>query len=154
MLRLTLAAFHLFALGIGLGAVWARARALRGPLDPGSLRSAFKADTWWGIAAGLWIGTGLWRLLAGTERATGYYMSNHAFFGKMGLFLLVLALEVWPMITLIRWRRAGARGDIDTDALAPRARRIGAISYVEAVLVLLMVVAAVAMARGYGSAGG
>lgn len=154
MLRLALAVFHLFAFGIGLGAVWARARALRGPLDSGSLRRAFQADTWWGVAAGLWISTGLWRLLAGTEKATGYYMSNHIFLGKMGLFLLILALEIWPMITLIRWRRTGAASGSDIAALAPRARRISAISYVEAVLVLLMAAAAVAMARGYGSAGG
>lgn len=81
-------------------------------------------------------------------------MSNHIFLGKMGLFLLILALEIWPMITLIRWRRTGAASGSDIAALAPRARRISAISYVEAVLVLLMAAAAVAMARGYGSAGG
>ena len=70
MLRLLLAALHLIALGIGLGAVWARGNALNRPLDRAAMVRAFHADTWWGIAAVLWISTGLWRLLAGTEKAT------------------------------------------------------------------------------------
>ena len=48
------AALHLFALGIGLGAVWARARALSGPLDPNGLKRVFAADGWWGGAGCCW----------------------------------------------------------------------------------------------------
>ena len=110
MLRVTLAALHLIALGIGLGAVWARARALNEqPLTIDSARRAFAADTWWGFAAGLWIATGLWRLLAGTEKQTSYYMQNHIFFAKMGFLVLILALEMWPMITL--FAGVSPRGD-------------------------------------------
>jgi putative membrane protein len=151
MLRLVLAWSHLLALGIGAGAVWARARALGGPLDLAALRRAFAADTWWGLAAALWIGTGLWRLFAGTEKATGYYLANHAFWGKMGLLGLILVLEAWPMATLIRWRLAVGRGA--APATEGAARRIAIISYVQAALVTLMVGAAVAMARGYGARG-
>src|SRR5207247_5390021 len=57
-IRWLLAAVHLLALGVGLGAVWARGRALQAPLDVPALRRVFSADTWWGIAAVLWIGTG------------------------------------------------------------------------------------------------
>ena len=148
MLRLTLAWLHLLALGIGLGAVWARARALGAMSDRAGLRRAFVADTWWGIAAAVWIGTGLWRLLAGTEKATDYYLANHAFWAKMGFFGLILALEAWPMTTLIRWRIAAGRGAPTPTPSA--AGRVATISYVQAVLVVLMVGAAVAMARGYG----
>src|SRR4029079_871880 len=109
MLRLALAALHLLALGIGLGAVWGRARALGGPRDSRALRRALAADGWWGIAALPWIGTGLWRLLAGPEKATGYYLRNHLFMAKMGLLVLVLLLEAWPMVTLVRLRRDPAR---------------------------------------------
>lgn len=154
MLRLALAALHLLALGVGLGAVWARARALGAhPLDVAAVRRALAADTWWGIAALLWIGTGLWRLLAGTEKATGYYLHNHAFFAKMGCLLLILGLEVWPMVTLIRWRVALGRAGGDWPPDARGAARIRGISYAEAALVVAMVVAAVMMARGYGYRG-
>ena len=56
MLRWTLAALHLTALGFGLGAVWVRARALRGPFDPAGLHRVFAADSWWALAGALWIG--------------------------------------------------------------------------------------------------
>ena len=152
MLRITLAILHLVALGIGLGAVWARARALgQSPLDRHAARRAFAADGWWGVAAVLWIVTGLWRLLAGTEKATAYYLSNHAFMAKLGFFAAILLVELWPALTLIRWRRAAARGGASWTPHAPSAARIRVISYLEAALVIAMVCAAVLMARGYGA---
>jgi len=143
MLRIALAALHLLALGIGLGAVWSRARLLGGRFDSGAVRRALVVDSWWGVAAVVWLATGLWRLFAATEKATTYYMTNRVFFAKMGMFVLVLILEIGPMITLLRWRRG-----MQPDAAA--AKRIATISYVECLLVIAMVVAAVAMARGYG----
>lgn len=152
MIRLTLAALHLIALGLGLGAVLARGSALREALLPGALRRAFRADMTWGIAFGLWLATGLWRLFAETDKTVGYYMTNHVFFAKMGFLAVILALELWPMITLIRWRsalRKGATPEQTVDASA--ARRIATISHVQATLVVLMVFAASAMARGLGA---
>jgi putative membrane protein len=141
------AALHLLALGIGLGAVWCRGLALRSSVDPPALRRVFLADTLWAVAAVLWISTGLWRLLAGLEKGTGYYLQNHLFLTKMGLLALVLVLEVRPMMTLIRWRAASARGDaLDTRGAPTMAR----ISFVQAGLIALMVLAATAMARGVG----
>jgi len=153
MLRLFLAAMHLIALGIGLGAVWARASALSRPLDRAAMVRAFRADTWWGIAAALWIATGLWRLLGGTEKSTSYYMRNHVFFTKMSFLVIILLLEIGPMITLIRWRQIAGRGTSAWNPNPAAARRIARISYIEAALVIAMVFAAVAMARGYGERG-
>jgi putative membrane protein len=150
MLRLTLAWLHLLALGIGLGAVLTRASSLREPITPGSLRRAFRSDMMWGIAAMIWIGTGLWRLFASTEKSTSFYLDNRLFWTKMGLLLAILVLEVWPMVTLIRWRIASAkRTGPNTNAWPRTARRIAAISTLQAVLVAAMVLVAVAMARGY-----
>ena len=148
-LRLALAWLHLLALGVGLGGVWGRARALhdslREPVDDRAVKRALVADSWWGAAAVVWLVTGLWRLIAGTEKSTTYYLSNHAFYAKMAMFIAILALEVWPMVTLIRWR---------TRTREPNPRDIGrieVISYVECALVVGMVLAAVAMARGFGA---
>ncbi len=146
MLRLLLAATHLLALGIGLGAVWTRARALRGIVDNAAIRRAFAADAWWGIAAVLWLATGLTRLLAGTEKSVAYYVRNPLFHLKMGLFVLVLLLEIWPMITLIRWRRALGRNQT---ASFGSARRIARISTIEAFIIVIIVFVATALARGY-----
>ncbi len=146
--RWLLAGFHLLALGIGLGAVWARRVALTSRLDPAGLRSVFLADTFWGMAAGLWIATGLWRLLAGVEKDTAYYLHNHLFLGKMALLAVILVLEVRPMMTLIRWRRQVARGEQPDTSTAPGLARI---SLVQAGLVALMVFLAAGMARGLGA---
>jgi len=147
LIRWLLAALHLVALGIGLGAVWARARALRRPLDAGGLRRVFYADTWWGIAALVWIATGLLRAFGGWEKGAAYYLRNHVFLTKMGLLALVLALEVWPMVTLIRWRIRQRKGEaVDTG----RAPTFALISTIQAALVVAMVFAATAMARGLG----
>jgi putative membrane protein len=149
MIRILLAWTHLLALGIGLGAVWTRSLALRGSVDVASLRRAFVADTWWGVAAGIWLITGLWRIFGSTEKSTDYYMSNHFFMAKMGLFVLILVLEIRPMVTLVKWRRAVSKQDFAVENIADVANRIALISQVEAILVVLMVFAAVAMARGF-----
>lgn len=138
---------HLLGLGIGLGAVWARARAFGRPLDTAGLRRVVQADAWWGVAALIWIATGLVRVIGGLEKGTDYYLGNHVFWAKMSLLLIVLLLEVGPAVTLARWRAHLARGTQPDTAPAARFARI---SYVQAGLVLLMVLAAAAMARGIG----
>ena len=148
MLRWTLAALHLLGFGIGLGAVWARGRSIgTRPLDLPALHRTFAADSWWGVSAIVLIGTGLWRLLAGTEKPTAYYLSNHVFFGKMALLVSILLLEIWPMITLIRWRVLVAKGSLPDPSPASAVARI---SYLQALLLIGMVLAATAMARGMG----
>ena len=111
LVRWLFAALHLLGLGVGLGAVWARARALRGPLDIAGLRRVFYADGWWGGAAAIWISTGLVRLLAGFEKSMDYYLHNHVFWGKMTLLLAILVLEVSPIVTLARWRARVRHGE-------------------------------------------
>ena len=153
MLRIALAAVHLLALGTGLGAIHSRARALRQlSVAPDALGRAFAADGWWGIAFLLWVTTGLWRALAGTEKVSAYYWSNHVFYAKMGLLAIVVALEIWPMVTLIRWRVANGKKTLaGPGELAPTAKRLARVSDVQTLLIIAMVVAAVMMARGYGA---
>lgn len=141
------ASLHLLALGIGLGAVWTRGQALRSPLSREAFRRVFLADNFWGLAALLWIGTGLWRLFGGLEKGTGYYLQNHVFYAKMAFLLLILLLEIGPMVTLVKWRRIVGQGEMPDTSTA---RRLATISFVQAGLVVLMVFAATAMARGIG----
>ena len=131
----------------GLGAVWARGRALRSRLDSAGLGAVFLSDMWWGLAAFLWIGTGLWRLLAGTEKDLAYYLQNHLFLGKMALFALVLGLEIRPMITLIGWRRLASKGQQPDTT---RAGLLARISFAQAGLIVIIIFLAAGMARGYG----
>lgn len=141
-------AIHLLALGIGLGAIWMRGRSFLGDLDTAGVKRTLRADTFWGVAALLWISTGLLRAFAGLEKGTSYYVHNDAFLVKMGLLVLILALEVAPMVQLIRWRmRLGSDGTVNV----ARAATFGRISQLQLLLVVAMVVAAVAMSKGIGS---
>jgi uncharacterized membrane protein len=55
-------------------------------------------------------------------------------------------------VTLIRWRKALASGGtVEQVADTRAARRITTISHLQAGLIVLMVIAATAMARGYGT---
>jgi putative membrane protein len=152
MLRIALASLHLLALGLGLGAVFTRSAALHArPLTARDVKRALKADSYWGIAALLWLGTGVWRLVAHTEKPMTYYGHNVAFLAKMGGFILILLLELWPAITLVRWRSAARRGGSSWHPPEGSARSIAMIGHIEATIVIVMVVLATAMARGYGA---
>jgi len=149
-IRWILAALHLLALGIGLGAIVWRARSLRSLPDGtsdggGSLKNVLFSDTLWGIAALLWISTGLVRAFGGLEKGSSYYLNSTAFWIKMALLVVILLMEVWPMATFIGWRvRLGQGGTVDTS----RANTLATISVVQSVLVVGMIFAATAMARG------
>jgi putative membrane protein len=140
-------ALHIFAIVLGLSSVYLRGRALKGRLDDTGLRRLFATDTVWGVAAALFLATGLLRAFGGLEKGTTYYLSSHLFWTKMTLFVLIVALEIWPMVTFIRWRsivRRGGRPDTS------RARTLYAITHVEMALAVVMVFVASFMARGYG----
>lgn len=140
-----LAALHLITLGFGYGFCWMRAYALRNLLATSGTRPVFFADNLYGVAALLWIATGLLRAFGGYAKGTEYYLESNAFWIKMGLFLIVFALEIYPMITLIRWRMLERKGEPIDFKPAPT---LGLISYIEVVLLTAIVFVAVAMARG------
>ena len=142
---------HLLALAIGFGAIWSRRTALVGLLDDAGIRRVLTADTWWGVAALVWVGTGLVRLFGGTDKVTDYYLDNWMFWAKMVSFVVVVLHEIRPAITFVGWRkslRAGQRPDTS------RAARIATVSAIQAFLVIVMVALATAMARGWGSMAG
>jgi len=141
------AALHYLALALGLSAVFLRGRALKGPLDRERLRRLFAADAVWGVAALLWLATGLLRAFAGLEKGSGFYLASRLFWLKLALFALVVALEIWPMLTLMRWRRAVGAGRAPDTSAAPALFHI---NHVELALVVIIVFVASFMARGFG----
>lgn len=147
MVSAVVSALHVLALAIGLPSVFLRGRSLKGPLDRQELRRLFAADTVWGIAAALWLTTGLLRAFAGLEKGTAFYLASPLFWLKLGLFLLIVALEIRAMVTFMRWRRALGRGTMpDTSA----ARALYLLNHIELALVVVIVFVAAFMARGFG----
>ena len=148
MISAIVSALHLLALAIGLPAVYLRGRALRGRLDAAGLRSLFAADTVWGVAALLWLATGLLRAFGGLEKGTAYYLASRLFWAKMALFVLILLLELPPMLAFIRWRTQLRRGQAPDTS---RARAFYILNHIEMAIVVLMVFVAAFMARGFGA---
>lgn len=140
-----IASLHLLALPIGLGGVWIRGRELSAAPDDAALRRAFTASSAWDAAVVVWILTGAWRAFGGLEKGTAYSLSQPMFHLKLGLVVIVVLLELWPMATLIRWRSEQKRGKT-VDAVA--ASTIVLISRVQAAMVLVITFVATALARG------
>ncbi|MBO1538301.1 DUF2214 family protein [Pseudomonas sp. OA65] len=144
----SLAAIHLLAFALGFWAVLTRGTALRrlaGGVD--AVRGVLVADNVWGLSALVLLMTGGMRAFGGFEKGTDYYLHQPLFHLKMTLLLLILLLEIVPMIALIKWRMALGKGT----AIDPsKAGRLARISHIEALLLILMVVAATGMARGVG----
>jgi putative membrane protein len=150
VLAVLFAGLHYLALPTGMGGLFMRGRylrALRGRgRDAGVLKSLFAADTFWGIAALLWVATGLTRAFGGIEKQPDFYLRNGMFWVKMNLFLLIFLLELAPMIAFIRWRGAEKR-----QAPLPGFERLPlfvGINHLQLALLIFMPFVAAAMARG------
>jgi len=139
-----LSAIHVLTLGLGLGAVFLRGRALARPLDETGWRTLLAADNVWGVAAGLWIASGLARVFFGGKEPA-FYWRNGFFWTKVALFGLVFVLELAPMRTFIRVRAARGRGAPLPQFPVETYRRINT---AEVALVVTIVLVAAFMARG------
>jgi len=139
-----LSAIHVLTLVLGLGAVVMRGHALARPLDEAGWQRLLAADNLWGMAAGLWIASGLARVFFGGKEPS-FYWHNGFFWIKLALFGLVFALELTPMMTFIRVRTARRRRTALPRFSIDVYRRINT---AEVVLVVAIVFAAAFMARG------
>lgn len=144
-----LAAIHLLAFAMALSGVLARGKALRSLVDsePPTVGRVLTADNIWGISALVLLVTGGLRAFGGYEKGSEYYLHQPLFHVKMTLLVLILLLELAPMIRFIKWRIALARG---THLDLHQAGLFARISHLQALLVVLMMIAATGMARGVG----
>lgn len=144
-----LAAVHLLAFAMALSAVLARGKALRSLVEsePSTVRRVLITDNIWGISALVLLVTGGLRAFGGYEKGSDYYLHQPLFHVKMTLLVLILLLELAPMIRFIKWRIALARG---THLDLHQAGLFARISHLQALLVVLMMIAATGMARGVG----
>ncbi|WGS48885.1 DUF2214 family protein [Paraburkholderia sp. D15] len=147
LVRWLLAALHLLAFGLAFASILRRTWALRRAAVPAALRSVFRADTRWGLAALVLVVTGLMRAFGGYEKGADYYLHEPLFHVKMTLLVLILILEVPSMLALIRWRAAVRKGLVPD---LSKARSYARYSVIQTVLLVLMVFAATGMARGIG----
>ena len=108
-----------------------------------------QVDAAYGAVAGVVIVVGIIRVIFG---AVGweYYVSNHAFWGKMTAFLVMGLLTIQPTIAVRKWLKASKDA---SDYVVPEGEIATSRRFVmlQAGVLLLIPIFAAAMARGYGS---
>ena len=139
-----LSAVHVLTLALGLGALFMRGRALARPLDEAGWARLLAADNVWGIAAGLWIASGLGRVFFGGKEPS-FYWHNGFFWVKLALFGVIFGLELTPMRTFVRVRSARRHHTALPRFPVDTYRRINS---AEIALVVIIVFVAAFMARG------
>lgn len=104
------------------------------------------ADAVLGAAAAVLLIVGLSRVMW-FEKGPAYYFSNHAFLGKLSIFVIVAALSIVPTIEFLKWRKATEQGRLP-DVSAAKLRTMRMIIHVELAAIVLILLFAAIMARG------
>ena len=105
-------------------------------------------DLFYGIAAGIVFLTGLLRF-AYFGKGIHFYLGNPLFYVKVGMFLLVALISVYPTRRFLAWRKMLTQGD--PPALDPHTvTRLRIVIRLELGLLLVIPLLAVLMARGTG----
>ena len=106
------------------------------------------SDKWFGILAGVVLIVGFLRAIH-FEKSWACYSSNLFFHTKLGLFVLIGLLSIYPTIRFLKWRKQTKQGEAPVVA-AGEYWRIMLVLRVELVLLLGMALCASLMARGVG----
>ncbi len=106
-----------------------------------------KVDLVYGIASGAVLLTGVARTWWGVK-GTSWYWTNPLLHTKLALFVVIGLLSIKPTLMFARWRRElRATGALPSDGEVRQARRF---VMVQAHLLVLIPLAAVFLARGFG----
>ena len=122
---------------------------LRPGLSGARIRQLAQIDAAYGGVAGLVIVVGIIRVIFGV-RGWEYYVTNHAFWGKMAALLVVGLLTIQPTMAIRKWLKAVGTDEsyVPPPAEIATSRRL---VHIQAGILLLIPIFAAAMARGYGS---
>jgi putative membrane protein len=142
---LLLAILHHFLVFSLAGLLAAELVLLRPGLSGSNLSLLGRIDGAYGGIAGAVVVVGICRVIFGLK-GWEYYISNHAFWGKMITFVIVGLLSIRPTMRILAWRRSGMAVVPDGEVLAVRSWIKG-----EFLFLALVIVFAAAMARGVGS---
>jgi putative membrane protein len=121
---------------------------LRGELNASTARRIQVYDLAYGISAGLVFVVGALRVLY-FEKGAVYYLHSVPFIAKLSLFLLIGLLSIYPTMEFLSWSKYLRQGQVPPLG-EPKLRRILAVIHLELAGVVLLILCAALMARGYG----
>lgn len=124
---------------------------LRAPLTASSAQSLVRMDAMYGASAGIVLIVGFVRVFQ-TEKGADYYFGSGPFLLKLGLFIAVGLLSIYPTLRFLRWRKALRQGQVPVVDEATR-RRLRTIIHLELLALFVIMLCAALMARGIGFLG-
>jgi putative membrane protein len=117
-------------------------------LTPTSARSLLRMDAAYGISATVLLVVGFLRVFY-TEKGAAYYFSSGTFLAKIGLFVIVGLLSIYPTVQFLGLRKALQRNEVPV-LDASRKRTLRMIIHIELTLLFAIMLFAALMARGIG----
>jgi putative membrane protein len=109
-------------------------------------RKIQKCDLWYGILAGVILVVGFLRVVY-FEKGSGFYFSSPFFLIKLGLFLAVGLISIYPTMKFIAWRK-DTRQDKSPTISEQDFSRISLVLNVEMIMLIALILSASLMARG------
>lgn len=116
-------------------------------LNEAVVRRLGRVDLLYGLFAVLVLASGLARIHFGMK-GSGWYWSHPLLHLKLTLFVVIGLISIPPTLAFRRWRRALDAGQGLPDA--PAVRRVRRLVMIESHLLVLLPLAAVFLARGFG----
>lgn len=138
---------HLFAFMVTACIVYEFV-AYRKGLTVEEARRIQRVDLMYGISAGLLIVVGLLRVFY-FEKGANFYLNNPVYWTKMGLFVIVGLLSIYPTVRFLKWNavlKENKSPEIPDDEF----KRIGLFLWLEIAGIVLILFAAPMMAREIG----
>jgi len=114
-------------------------------MSRGNLKLVSRIDGLYGLAAIMVVGMGLWMWLGPVGKPAQFYSSNPLFHTKVGLFILIGILSIWPTVFFIKNRKGDPTEKIDVP------KHIRMLVYLEVGLLAVIPLLAIMMARGINS---
>jgi putative membrane protein len=122
---------------------------VRGPIDFPTARRLQRTDAVFGLAATVLVVAGLVRVFF-VEKGASYYFSNGPFLIKLGLFIAVGLVSIYPTKVFLSWRKA-TRASVAPQVDAETMMKLKRVIHLELAGIVVIILCAILMARGVGS---
>ncbi len=140
--------FHYFSFMLCFGALVLEKKLLKTSPDREESIALIITDVVYGLAALTLLTSGVLRVLY-FGQGTEFYTHNPIFWIKVGLFISVGAISLYPTITYILWAIPLSKGELPS-VDSPLVKRLGWIINIELIGFGLIPLFATLMARGVG----
>jgi len=118
------------------------------PLSLGQARRLLITDNVYGAAAGAVLIIGLLRVWY-FEKGPAYYWHDLAFLAKFSAFILAALISIYPTLIFLSWSKSLKAGTVPEIAVE-RTRRVRLCLMLELTAIVVILLCAALMARGFG----